>query len=96
MMRARSLGAAADFLQRFVPRQELRVLVVTELQRILRLHQRVGIEHPLNFGRRDAAGSSVAAAGRGCARRRRRHPAPAAMQGQNATVDCDVKLHVTR
>src|SRR5262249_5546995 len=38
-----------DVLERFEAREELRELIVADLQLILRLHERVGVEHPLDF-----------------------------------------------
>ena len=41
----------ADILQRLVAGQEARILLVADPQLLLRLHQRVGVEHPLDLGR---------------------------------------------
>src|SRR5581483_7043481 len=57
--------AAPHVEQRLEPRQELRELLVGELQLLLRLEQRVGVEHPLDFARRDPL--RLRAFGRGCA-----------------------------
>src|SRR2546426_11487324 len=48
------LRAPADILQRLELHQKLRVFVVGQLQLILRLDERVRLEHPLNLGRSDA------------------------------------------
>ena len=60
-------GLSPNVLQRLEAREELRELIVADLQLLLRLHQRVGVEHPLDFGRRHAR-----------SRRRRPQPAPPA------------------
>src|SRR5581483_6188197 len=57
--------AAPHVEQRLEPRQELRELLVGDLQLLLRLEQRVGVEHPLDFARRDPL--RLRAFGRGCA-----------------------------
>jgi len=47
------LRLAAHVLERLELNQELRELIVADLQRVLRLEQRVGVEHAPHFGRRD-------------------------------------------
>ena len=47
-------GLAASLLESFVARQELREVSVIDLELLLRLHERVCIEHPLDVARRHA------------------------------------------
>ena len=49
----RVLHLAAGVLKRLEPRQETRVLLVADLELLLCLQQRVGIEQPLQLERRD-------------------------------------------
>ena len=56
MIRVRVAPAvlAPRVLQRLEAREELRELLVADLQLLLRLHQRVRVEHPLDLARGDA------------------------------------------
>ena len=43
------LGPATDLLQRLESREKAGILLVAQLQLVLRLHERVGVEHPLDL-----------------------------------------------
>ena len=60
--RAPAGSCRRDVLQRLEAREELRELLVADLQLLLRLHQRVRVEHALDLGRRHARRLGAAAA----------------------------------